>query len=121
MKAHQVSLINSVILILFGLWSYFGNEIRPMTAFIPVGFGVMILLMNPGIRKENKIIAHIAVLFTALILLGLIRPLVVQIGKGDPLGIIRVGTMVTATLWAIVSFVQSFIAARKAKSAQINS
>jgi hypothetical protein len=46
MKAHTASLINAVILVLFGLWGYFGSENPSFTALIPVAVGVVLLVLN---------------------------------------------------------------------------
>ncbi len=48
MKAHVASLINSGVLIGFGLWGYLGSETPSKTALIPVGFGVLILSLYKG-------------------------------------------------------------------------
>mgnify|MGYP006131385037 CR=1 FL=1 len=116
MKAHLVSIIHSLSLICLGTWGYFGSEVRPVTALIPVAIGVILIALNGGVKKENKVVAHIAALLTVIILLGLLKPLSSQLSAGDVLGTFRVGTMTLTTLWAISAFVKSFISARKKKS-----
>ena len=71
MKAHTASLINAVILVALGGWAYLSSDDPSMTALIPVAVGVLLLALNGGVKKENKVIAHIAVLLTLVILLGL--------------------------------------------------
>jgi hypothetical protein len=115
MKAHLVSLINAALLVLMGIWGYISSG--AVTALIPVVIGVILLVLNSGIKKENKVIAHIAVSLTLLILFGLLKPFITQITKVDMLGILRVGLMMASTVWALVAFIKSFIAARKAKEA----
>ena len=66
MKSYQANLFNSLVLILVGLWGFVDVDYSP-TALIPVFFGVILLLCNNGVKNENKVIAHIAVLFTLLI------------------------------------------------------
>ena len=78
-------------------------------------FGVLLLAMNNGVKKENKVIAHIAVLLTLLIIIGLIKPLTGAMGRGDSAAVARVATMLVLGVLAMVSFVRSFIAARKAR------
>ena len=117
MKAHTASLINALILIGFGLWAYLGSDTPSKTAFIPVGFGVVILSLYKGVKKEDKIIAHIAVLLTLLILGGLVKPLTAAIGREDGLAIMRVAVMIVSTLVALVFFIKSFIDVRKARAA----
>ena len=55
MKTHNISLINGFVLIIIGLFGYFASEARPITALIPVFFGAFIVLMNNGVKKENKL------------------------------------------------------------------
>ncbi|HAF28775.1 MAG TPA: hypothetical protein DCG75_06980 [Bacteroidales bacterium] len=115
MKPHISSLINAIVLILLGVWSYFSSEVRPVTALIPVFVGIILLGLNPGIKKENKVIAHIAVVLTILVLIGLVKPLIGAIGRESSMGIVRVILMMVFTVYALITFIQSFIAARKNK------
>ena len=119
MKTHQANLLNSITLILMPLWAYLkfeGTLDKPeqsITAFIPLFFGVVLLLCNGGVKKENKIIAHIAVLVTLIALLGLTMPLKAAVADGRTLSIIRVAAMLLTGSLAMISFIKSFIAARK--------
>ncbi|MEL7496274.1 MAG: hypothetical protein AAFN77_01600 [Planctomycetota bacterium] len=117
MTAAVANLINSLVLIGIGLWGYFGVEDPSKTALIPVGFGIVLLLMVPGVLKHNKVIAHIAVGLTLLILLALIMPLLGAIKREDSLAIARVAAMMVSCAAAMGFFVKSFIDARKAREA----
>jgi uncharacterized membrane protein (UPF0136 family) len=113
MNAASANLINSIVLIAIGLWGYF--ETNSQTAFIPVGFGVALLLCTPGVRKENKAIAHVAVLLTLVVLLamgGMRLPKAIAAGG---LTLVRGILPVLTGLFAMVMFIRSFIAARKAR------
>ena len=116
MKAHTVSLINSLTLITMGLWGYFESDSRPITALIPVIVGVILVAINNGVKKENKVIAHIAVLLTLIIIIGLVKPLLGSLERENITGTIRVSLMILSSLWAMITFVQSFIAARKSRN-----
>ncbi|MEM6470582.1 MAG: hypothetical protein AAF802_13580 [Planctomycetota bacterium] len=115
MSPANVSLINSVILIAVGLMGFFGSEAPSPTAFFPVVFGVILLACNSGVRKKNKAIAHIAVVATLLILLGLIMPLIGSIRRSDTAAIVRVTLMIVSTIFALVIFIRSFIEARRSR------
>lgn len=119
MKAATASLINALILIGFGMWAYVGSDTPSKTAFIPVGFGVVILLCVPGVKKENKVIAHIAVLLTLLILCGLVKPLTAALDRDDSLAVMRVAVMMISTVVALFFFIKSFIDVRRARAANI--
>lgn len=121
MNAATANLINAIILIALGAWGYFGADKPSPTALIPVGFGVVLLCMYPGVLKHNKMIAHIAVSVTLLLLLlALIMPLMSAIGKGNSMAIYRVAFMMVSCAVAMFFFIKSFIDARKAREAAEN-
>ena len=114
MKPHVTNLLNSIVLIGVGLWGYF--ETSSPTAFIPVGFGVVLLLLNGGVKKENKVIAHIAVVLTLIVLLamgGMRLPKAIDAGG---LSLLRAVLPTITGVLAMFSFIKSFIDARKART-----
>jgi len=58
LKSYQLSLINSISLIVIGGYGYIMSDTPSTTALIPIIFGVAIAIMNPGVKKDNKIIAE---------------------------------------------------------------
>ena len=68
MKAHVASLINAVLLIVLSSWGYLTSDTPSITALIPTIIGVILLALNKGIKTENKMVAHIAVFLTLIIL-----------------------------------------------------
>ena len=113
MKPHVASLINAVVLIVFSAWGYLGSDDPSFTALIPAAFGVILLALNPGVKKENKVVTHIAVVLTLLLVVALFKPLTAAIDRGDQGATLRVGIMLVATIGALVLFVQRFIDARR--------
>lgn len=117
MKPFQANLVNAAVLIILGLWGYLGSETPSPTALIPVGFGVIFALATPPFKKENKVVAHIIVLFTLLIIIALFMPLRGALGRGDTIAAVRVGIMIATSVVAMVIYIKSFIDARKAREA----
>lgn len=115
MKPFQANLINAAALIILGLWGYLGSETPSPTALIPVGFGIVFALATPPFKKDNKVVAHIIVLLTLLIIIALFKPLMGALGRGDTLAAVRVGIMIVTSIIAMVIYIKSFIAARKAR------
>ena len=121
MKTYQANLINSLALILMPLWAYLtyeGTLEKPnqsITALIPLFLGVILFLCNYGVKKENKVIAHIAVVVTLIALLGLFMPLKAAIAEDRTLSVIRVAIMLLTGMLAMITFIRSFIANRKGK------
>jgi len=113
MNATTANLINSISLITFGLWGYF--DVLSPTALIPVFVGMFLLACYSGIKNQNKIISHVAVLLTLLILLALVgMRLPKSIDKGG-IGLVRVIIMIITSTFSVIFFIKSFIAARKNK------
>ena len=92
--------------------SYAEDGIKAMTAIIPVVIGFILLICNRGIKNQNKIIAHIAVLLTLLILLALGMRLPKEIDNGG-IKLYRIIVMSATSLTAMIYFVKSFIEARR--------
>jgi protein-S-isoprenylcysteine O-methyltransferase Ste14 len=116
MKPFQVNLFHSIILIVTGTLGYFLSEKPSPTTFIPVAFGVILLLMNAGLKKENKTIAHLVVLLTLLITIALVMPLKGAIGRQESGPILRVSLMLIASVAALGLYIKSFVEARKARN-----
>ena len=121
MKTYHAHLINSIALILMPLWAYICFDATPeqeslsLTAMIPLVLGVILLLCYNGVKNQNKMIAHIAVLVTLIAVLGLFMPLKAAIADGRGASILRVCVMLVTGIWAMISFIKSFIAARRNK------
>tara|TARA_B100000780_G_scaffold278967_1_gene254685 strand:- start:52 stop:396 length:345 start_codon:yes stop_codon:yes gene_type:complete len=113
MNSTNANIINSICLIVIGLWGYL--EVSSPTALIPVGFGAALIFCSPGVKKENKVIAHIAVLLTLVILIALVgMRLPKSIDQGG-LGLIRVLLMIGTSVLSMVYFIISFIENRKVR------
>ena len=121
MNPYKSNLLNSITLIIFGLWSgssfLFSCGVEgSMTSLIPCIFGIILLVLSPGLKKENKAIAHIVVLLTILIFLSLFMPLNGAISRSDSMAVIRISLMLVTSIIALYTFIKSFIDARKQKS-----
>ena len=109
MNAHTASLINGIILGAIGLWGYL--ESSSPTSLIPVGIGVLIIVLNKGVRDNNKVIAHIAVLVTLLSFAN-IMPLRGAIEDGRSDAVLRIIILSFFSLCYDI-FIKSFIEARR--------
>ena len=109
MQVQKMNLLNALSLILLGIWGYL--ETKSGTALIPAGFGVTLLFCHSGLK--NKIIAHVAVLLTLLILVALVFMRLEKSIESGGMGLVRVILMIFTSSIAMISFVKSFIDARK--------
>jgi hypothetical protein len=117
MKVYVVSMLNAFVLIVFGLWGYLGSRTPSSTALIPVFAGILLLSFVWGVKNSNRIIAHLAVVITFVLILAFIKPLTGAIGRGDNGAVIRVAIMMISGIVSMVYFIRSFIAVRKAREA----
>ena len=110
MKTYHAHLINSIALILMPLWAYICFDATPekeslsLTAMIPLILGVILLFCYNGVKNQNKMIAHIAVLVTLIAILGLFMPLKAAIADGRITSIFRVCVMLVTGLLAMIFF-----------------
>jgi len=118
MKPFQANIFNSAILIIMGLWGYFSSENPSMTALIPVAFGVLFLLGTSPLKNDNKVVAHIIVLFTFLLVLMIIgKPLRSAIESGGSMKIFRSAAMIMSGIVAMIFYIKNFRDVRKAREA----
>jgi len=122
MTVGKMNLINALILITVGLWGFIDVNTPSLvsgvskTALIPVAFGVVLMLCSKGVKNANKLISHIAVILTLLVLIGLVKPFIAQFIKVDlhsDIGLLRVYSMMGFSFLTLISFVGSFIENRK--------
>ena len=111
MKASKANLINSFSLIIFGVWGYIDSS--SITALIPVMIGGPLLVCTSGIEKGNKVISHLAVLATLVILIALIGMRLPKSLESGGIGLFRVVAMCLTSVLAMIYFVRSFIEARR--------
>ena len=115
MKPYRMNLLCALILVLFGTWGYLGSETPSPTALIPVGFGILFALGTPWLRRENKVVAHILVLLTTVLIIALFMPLRGALNREDTLAAVRIGVMLVSCIAAMIVYIRSFIEARRAR------
>ena len=114
MSPTKANLLNSVTLIVIGLWGYL--DVTSPTALIPVIFGVIILgcvFISNKKPELNKVVAHIAVGLTLILLLSLLGMRLPKSIDTRGVGLIRVLIMSATCALAVIFFVKRFIDARR--------
>lgn len=118
MKVYWISFVNAILLMVLGAWAYLVSDTPSLTALIPVFAGVLLLALNPGLKKEKKLEAHLAVLLTLLVTIGLFKPLLAAWGRADAPAVARVVLMLLSSVAALLAFVKNFRDVRKARKEQ---
>ncbi len=117
MNPKTANLINSISLILMGIWGFI--DVSSPTALIPTIFGILILIcffLSNKNEKLNKIFVHVAILLTILILFALIFTRLPKSIDDGGVGLIRVLIMIGTSIFSTVIFIKNFIDARRYKS-----
>jgi hypothetical protein len=112
MKPYIANLLNSIALILLGGWGYLSSDTPSVTALIPVFAGILLLVITPWFKKGNKIIVHVAVTITFLLLIALFKPLNGAFARDDQGSVLRVIGMMLTSLLSLIIFIVSFVNAR---------
>ena len=110
---HITSLVNAILLIVLGIWGYVVGG--SLTALIPVIFGVILLILNPGVKKEAMVPAHLAVLLTLIVTIALVKPLSAAWARSDGAAIFRTALMFSSSVLALICFIKSFRDVRRAR------
>ncbi len=117
MKAASANLLNAVVLIAAGLYGYFGikgaDGNSSITALIPAFFGVLFLVMHKGVASANKVIAHVVVVLTLVLLVMCVMRFIKVDGWGAKKYIFL--ACIVSNFIALAAFIKSFIDARKAR------
>jgi uncharacterized membrane protein (UPF0136 family) len=115
MSAGNANLINAITLIGMGMWGY--KVTNSPTALIPVFFGAALLVMTNFIRVHHKVVSHIAVVLTLIVLVAIAgRILPKAISSNDSMKMLRAGSMTLTGVIALIAFIKSFIDAKKART-----
>jgi hypothetical protein len=116
MQAHQANLINAIVLLVVGLWGYAANNFNSHTAIVPLGAGLLFLVLNTFLKDGNRHVAHLVVILTLVLAIALFWPLKRNMDQADTIGTLRVGIEIVSCLFALGVFIKSFIDNRKLKS-----
>jgi hypothetical protein len=115
MKAAQANFLNAIVLLAAGLYGYFmiltPEKTHAITALIPAAFGIIFLVFQKGVATENKIIAHVVVFLTLLLLIiCTVRFMKIEIWDTKKYLFL---ICILSNAVALVAFIGSFIVARK--------
>lgn len=114
MNAFRATILAGLVLVALSVWA--AADSGSLTALIPAAFGAALLAAAPGVKAENRIVAHVAVLLAVVVIVALVRPLIGTIDRGSLVGTARIGAMMLATLFALGCYVKSFVDARRSRS-----
>jgi hypothetical protein len=119
MKIYLISMMNAFVLMTFGLWGYLASETPSLTSLIPVFAGALLLTFVEKLRYGSKSFLRLSLIFTALILIALVKPLTDALSLSDSNAIYRIGFMMVLCAITVGFFVRKYIKVNK-KRAKVN-
>ncbi len=126
-KPHYVTIVHALFLIVLGLFAFFTHQdfpdSPPWTALIGPGVGVVLLAMTPGMKSQNKVVAHIVVLLTFLFALAtgqMMAKRIMELNGGevfDNRAVVIFAVWTFIGLTATVLYVMNFLYNKKIRKA----
>lgn len=117
MKPVTINFLNSLILILAGIYGYFGisgSDGSPsLTALIPAAFGLLFILLGLFWNKAPKVVSHIIVVLT-LVLLVMVVNRFLKVEDWEAKKYIFL-VCALSNAFALFVFIRSFVVARLVK------
>ena len=114
MKPSVVNFINGLILIIVGLYGYFGvtssTGAASVTALIPAAFGLLLVILSSFWNKAPKVISHIAIVLTLLLIIMVVNRFVKIDVWNETKYIFLI--CIISNAFALFVFIRSFINAR---------
>lgn len=114
MKPSVVNFINGLILIIVGLYGYFGvtssTGTASVTALIPAAFGLLLVILSSFWNKAPKVISHIAIVLTLLLIIMVVNRFVKIDVWNETKYIFLI--CIISNAFALFVFIRSFINAR---------
>lgn len=121
-KIYKINLFNALVFMACGIGGFIGRymekgDFQP-TALIPTVLGLLLLVMTPGMKSENKVITRVVILLT-LVFGVFIGSMFFKEAALSPLTL-KVTIFGIITVSSFVSFVLYVILSRKEKAASRN-
>lgn len=117
MKPASANLLNAFILIAAGFYGYAmvpkADGAFQLEALIPAGFGVLLLILYTTMAAGNRVVSHIAVMITLVLLIAAIWKFAGSAEWNPRKYIILI--IIISNAIAMLFFILSFINARKNK------
>lgn len=114
MKPATINFLNGLVLIAAGLYGYFGikgtDGTASPTALIPAAFGLLLIILGFFWSKSPKVVSHIAVVLTLILLVMVINRFVKVETWEAKKYIFLICTVSNAV--ALFVFIRSFVLAR---------
>lgn len=116
MKSQHAALVNSIVLIIIGFWGYAANNFATHTAIIPLGSGILFMILSLLLKTENKNILLLIISLTLLLILAFSMPFLRNAKQADLWGMFRIGIEMLVSAMALIVYLRNFVQLNKNKT-----
>ncbi len=116
MSSQQAAILNSIVLLLVGFWGYAANDFAVHTAIVPIGSGILFLILSQFLKYQNKLFLLFMMAVTLILSIAFVVPFQRNLEQGDYLGMLRLGLEIAACILAFIVYLRNLIQLYKAKT-----
>ena len=116
MKSEQAAFINSIILILVGFWAYVANDFKIHTLIVPLGAGLLFLILSKFLKNENRGLILFMMSITLVLFIAFMVPFKRNAEQSDYMGMLRIAIEMFACALAFIVYLRQLIQLKKAQT-----
>jgi uncharacterized membrane protein (UPF0136 family) len=116
MKSQQAAFINSIVLIVVGFWGYVANHFLMHTLIVPLGAGILFMILSKFLKNENKGLIQFMMIITLALFFAFIVPFQRNMEQADLMGMLRLAIEMAACAFAFIVYLRHLIQLNKAQA-----
>lgn len=109
MKPSQINLFNSCVLLFIGMAGFYANNFNFHTAIIPIGCGLLFLILNTWLKRNNITGFYVVLILSSVLCIAFIWPLIRNIEQKDHMGIMRISLEMLSCFLATLVYVKYIV------------
>ncbi len=117
MTSQHAALMNSIILLLIGFWGYAANDFATHTAVVPIGAGILFLILSKYLKNAGKGLLIFTMVLALVLIVAFTVPLQRNVEQGDVTGMFRLAFEMAACAFAFIVYLRNLNLLNKANKA----
>ncbi len=109
MKSQTAALINSIVLILIGIWGFIANDYAIHTLIVPLSAGIILLIFSRFLQIDKPNVLLLVSFLTFILMLAFIVPFQRNAEQSDVMGMLRIGIEMMASAMALIVYLRNFV------------
>jgi uncharacterized membrane protein (UPF0136 family) len=117
MTSQQVAFINSIVLLIVGFWGYAANNFAMHTAIVPIGSGILFLILSKFLKTPAKGLLMLMMTLALALVIAFTVPFLRNVEQGDFAGMFRLVVEMAACAFAFIMYLRNLKLLKKANKA----